>query len=604
MLFSMVVFLMVILVGAFWTYQGFFSALIMFFESLIACMIAFGFYEPLSSLWNDSTGVGIGQPIGFMALFLGSLGLMRVATDKLIRDNVSMPIVLDRAGAAVAGFFAGMIIVGSALTAIQMLPIGAPIFGFERYTTDANGLPVRHSLGVFRPDDFVCGLAKMLSNERFSGDVNFNDAKPRYIDNLYSSRAVPMSEETIFVKPSDIKVNAIWTTPQIDRPTHALDGDAMIRTFESVTPEKSGNTFLVCSVNIKKSAAGANGKNEIRFRVPQFRIVGPPPDAAGTSRRPTALYMATGLSDIYTHQKHGPAAVTGDQRKRLCAFGPTTDFVLGDTQTKIVEDGDDWRIDVAFEVPQDFKPWYLEFKRGGKVDLGARKVAEKAPPYGAQPQGAGGRQGKVAREKVAKVGQAPGGALHVANAIDERTDATDLIPIPLDKDDPAIAKWLTQGKFGGNDDAVAYIEPKPYVLEESSRVEKFWVPEDKRMVQIGADVLKQSNMYSRAIGFANRVLAQVTITDENGKQYFAVGFYVAAEIEGTWKIEIQYNPMSEVPERALKQPSHIKHSKITQAGPDNVRFGFLFVVDPGVKIVSFSPGAGKSQEINNVQAPD
>lgn len=601
MLFSLVVFLMVVLVGAFWTYQGFFSALIMFFEAVIACMLAFGFFEPVAALADGSLGgPGIEQPVSFMVIFLAALGIMRTATDKLIHGTVAFPPALDRAGAAVAGFFAGMIIIGSALTAIQMFPIGSAMFGFERYSVDANGRTRKHTLGVVRPDEFVCWLVSALSNDRFGGDVRFSEAKPNYIQSLYASRAVPASEERIFVKPGDIKVNAMWQVSEIDKPTHGLEDNTLVRNFVSQGPESANTTLLVCNVSINKGASGEKANGEIRFRLPQFRLVGPPrKDGVGS---PPSVYLACGMTDIYTHRKHGPTSVTTDQRKRLCLFGPMTDFILGDKFTNVVSDGDSFKFDVAFEVPPDFQPWYLEFKRGGRVDLSGKKVLKEPPSYASRPLGQGGKQGKVKRQDNKLVGAAPGGALHVADAIEERTGVSDEIPIPLEKNDPVIAKHLVQGKLGG-DDCQFWYEPKPYVLEPSDRVEKFSVPSDKRMVQIGAEVLKQSNMYSRAIGFANRVTAQIQITDSEGNSYFAVGQYAAVEIEGTYKIEIQYYPNAEVPERCLKKPTKVTHSLMTKAGPEHTRFGYLFLVPPGVKIVSFNAGSGKSQELD-IEVPN
>ncbi|HWL92999.1 MAG TPA: CvpA family protein [Phycisphaerae bacterium] len=598
MLFSLVVALMVILIAAFWAYQGFFSALIMFFESVVACMLAFGFYEVLAGMWIEQTGPGLGHALAFMGIFLGSLLLLRMATDKLIRDNVTLPLVLDRAGAAAAGFFTGMITVGGALTAIQMLPIGTGVFGFERYSTDKNGLTLSNGLGLFRPDEFVCGLAGMLSNDRFGGDVRFSEAKADYVKALYSARAVPMSEENMFVQEGKVKVNAWWQVPQIDKPTHTLEKATgnMIRNFASESPLKASNTFVVCNVSVAKDVSGPDGKGAVRFRVPQFRLVGPPPsDEAVRQITKPQVILASGMTDIYTHRKHGPKSVSGEQRKRLTAFSPVTDFILSDAETKVVEDGDSWKFDVAFEVPADFTPWYLEFKQGGRADLTRVKMSKEPPSYASGPQGQGGKQGLVEEQAPQTVGAAPGGALHVANAIEERTEATSLIPIPLDKNDSAVSTRLSGGKLAA--EARFWVVPRTDLPSEE-RVTEFDVPEGKRMVQIGADVLKQSSMYSRAIGFANRVLAQIKIIDDKGNEYYAIGFYAAAEQNGTWTIEVQYDPNSEVPERALKKPTKVTHNIMNQAGKDKTKFGFLFIVEPGAKIVKFSAGAKETQTLN------
>ena len=98
MLFSIVAGLMVLLVSAFWAYQGLYSSLLMFVEAVIACMIAFGFYESIHSMWEASLNPGLGLPLAFMALFLVSLLIMRMLTDKLIPSNLTLPMYVDRVG--------------------------------------------------------------------------------------------------------------------------------------------------------------------------------------------------------------------------------------------------------------------------------------------------------------------------------------------------------------------------------------------------------------------------------------------------------------------------------------------------------------------------
>src|SRR5262245_48483034 len=118
MLFSLAVALMVILVAAFWIYQGFFSATLMFFECVIAAMLAFCFYEKVHGLWGEALGEGLGHPLALMLIFLISIVVLRLLTDKYVKGNVRIPVVLDRIGGGVGGFFSGMILVGMALIAI------------------------------------------------------------------------------------------------------------------------------------------------------------------------------------------------------------------------------------------------------------------------------------------------------------------------------------------------------------------------------------------------------------------------------------------------------------------------------------------------------
>lgn len=279
MLFSLIVALMVILVAAFWTYQGFFSSAIMFFETLIAAVLAFAFYEQVHGLWAESIGDGLGQPVALMLIFLVSLAVFRTLTDRYIMKDVELPVSFTRAGGAICGFFSGMLLVGMALIAIQMLPIGSETFAFERmsYDKEKGGPPKMAGLGFFSPDRFSYGLISMLSDaSRFGTDEahELRRTNPDLITQLYSRRAGPQWEARVFLDQNDIEAKAFWEAHDIDVPKHKLDeGKTMIREFETRQPNKSNDMFLVCTVVVKKSAAPEK-KNQVRFRLPQFRIVG------------------------------------------------------------------------------------------------------------------------------------------------------------------------------------------------------------------------------------------------------------------------------------------------------------------------------------------
>jgi hypothetical protein len=193
MIFSVVVALMVILITAFWVYQGFFSGMIMLCCTIVACLFAFGFYEQVQSLWAANLDAGIGLPLALMLIFLVALVLLRVGTDKMLTNGVRLPVAADRAGGGVCGFFTGMLLVGTALVAIQMLPLGSNVLGFERVTMGADGTPVQNNF-MLRPDGFTVGLVNTLSGGSFQGENHFETAKPDFIVDLYPA-ANPQPEE-------------------------------------------------------------------------------------------------------------------------------------------------------------------------------------------------------------------------------------------------------------------------------------------------------------------------------------------------------------------------------------------------------------------------
>ncbi len=591
-MFNLVVALMVILVAAFWTYQGFFSAAVMFFECVVACMIAFAFYEPLNGMWRDTLGDGLGLPVAFMALFAVPLFAFRFITDRYVPDNVPMPLALDRAGGAICGLFSGQVLVGMALIGIQMLPIGSTVLGFERVQVsdkgvllrDGRGEPVYKGLGYFKPDGFTVGLASMLSrDQRFGGGNELDRAKPDLLTDLWSARNVPFSEARVFLDKGTISITQWWEDPEIDRVEHVLDGATLTRKWEK-TPASADNKFVVCTVLLDKKAY-ENKVQDARFRLSQFRIVGYP---NGSPTDKPAVFMATGATDIYTHKKHGPMPMSEVQKKHLVEFSPFTDFIVGDVATSQIvsrSDSNKFEFQVAFEVPREFTPWYVEFKRGAIVDLTGKKMAEEKPDTRSLACGPGSMVAEVSATNQAP----PGPGQNILTTAESRTGPSSMLPFEFDLGDSQVQRhasghMLTEGHFHFQVPAQS----------SGSAVTEFKVPDGKRLFQVGKDVIAKQSMFGKAIGYAETVAGQTYVTDTNGKNYYAIGQYGAAEIGGQWWCEVHYYPgeheTADTTGLRGKKLEKVNKRVLEQQGPDNVIFGFLFVVDPGVTIKSFKTG--------------
>lgn len=628
MLFAVVVALMVILVAAFWAYQGLFSSLLMFFESVVAVMLAFGFYADVHGLWAGSLDVGLGHPLAFMLLFCASLGIMRVITDRLIPAGPTFNLYVERAGGALGGFFTGLVLIGSALIAIQMLPIGSAVLGFERLEMNKKtGLVEHKGLSIFKPDAFVVGFAEVMSAPgRFGGTASpgLAHAKPDLLLDLYSARANPQTEVRMVLPQDAIQAIAYWEFKQIDHVEQQAPVGNLVREFKTEGPGDPRNKFLVCRVRLDPAkAADKEGGAEIRFRMPQFRLVGPRPEkpAAGVGRgatvsRPPHVYLACGMSDVYTHKEHNWREVRPGQNARLVRFGPLTDFVLSPAAAKaaakVSSRGEQevvayYELDVAFEVPddQDFKPWYLEFKRGARAEL-TDKMKSDPPAYLAAALAAGGAPSKVDATETPEpgaplVGEPPKDRVHVADAIQERTAASALLPAVLNKKDKFVARCLADGKLG---EGHFFVELEKEEVSPTDAVTEFFVPEGKRLVQIGAEKNMPETIYGRALNYAAMVAAQVKIYTADGKEYFAQGVYSSAVIGGKTFFEIQYWPEAEMPERCLKPAKKLTDSIMKNAKPPARKFGFIFVVDPGVKIVAFSAATGAvKRQMVSIQVP-
>lgn len=600
MLFSIMVGLMVLLVAMFAVRQGFFSGLIMFIESVVACLLAFTLYEPAYGLVSDTIKTpAIGEPLVLMVLFLGALAIMRVATDKLIPGNVKMNMYVDWAGGGLCGLFTGLILVGTALIAIQMLPVGSTIVTFDRYEVGSDGQPVRNNL-LFKPDNFVAGLLNMMSNGHFGTDEDhrFGRVKPDLVDTLFSIRCSTQTEARHVVPADSVKVLKCWNERKIDHATHEIGGGGVLtRSFATEQPVGALDKFLVCRMQVSQSAANKTD-NTIRFRVPQFRIVGTSSGGFGDPE----VYLAVGMSDLYINHKHEQGEVSAEQVARLVRFSSQTNFILSPFETKPVQtqvsDGAGfYEFDVAFEVPEDFEPMYLEFKRGARFIFPSIESDKDKDFYlGEQvPDDASSALGAVDVAAAAssggpRVGAPPGGRVHIANAVSERTGVFTELPVVLDSGESAMSRFLAGNRLRGGDGCHFWVVLPEEDVAVPAQVTEFLVPAGKRMFQVGADQLQAESMYGRALSFAARVAAQIYVQDTDGLQYFAIGQYAAVDIDGRAHFEIQYYPDAGMPERCLQRPKKITASILRSAGRENSKFGYIFLVNPGVTMASFHAG--------------
>jgi len=611
MLFSIIVALMVLLVAMYYVYQGCFSALIMFFEAVVAAAIAFNYYEGVHDMWKDSISPGIGYPLALMGLFVVLLAVMKTVTDKVIPGNVTMPVMLDRAGGFVGGFFAGLVMVGTSLIAVQMLPIGSDIIGFERLAVNDDGFNERKSF-YLKPDNFAAWMVGNLSGGAMSGSNPFNQAKPDILMDLYAARCVTQTEDRHVIPADAVTVVSMRDGKRIDDATHSLIGNALKRDFKPAeAPE--GRKFLICKVRVKTSANRDKG-SDIRFRLPQFRIFGPPPENANA--RPQA-YMATGMSDLYMHNKYNLMTLDKAQVGRLVRFNSESRFILepGLTAAVAVQGKDlsgtdvvsGYEFDVAFEVPEDFKPWYLEFKRGARFDLTRMKAAapgsvpeQPVTPAGDSSSTTSGGSADSSTPSEPTVGEAPKGRTNVAYAVTRGTKVSSVIPIPLDLRNGAVRSASRGDKFA---EGHVVVDVPTEKLPQNEEVTAFLVPSDMQMVQIGWEPNYPQSMFGKALHFAASVSPKIQAIDDQGKEYWAIGIFSEADVNGKRKVEVQYDPsaLEGVPERALKKPKELT-DRVIGADLRNNHLVYLFLVPSGVNIVAIQINKEK-QSITSLAVP-
>ncbi len=621
MILSLIAMLLVVLVTVFWAFQGVFSAAIMLIETLGAVMLAFGYYESLHRAWAELIHVEYSRAAALALIFVVSLAVLRISTDKLIPGNIIFPPAADRAGGGVLGLFIGLTVIGTVLTAVQMLPLGPDLLGFRRY--DPGSPNVRRAVWL-NPDGFVVGLVNLLSEPtRFgAAEGGFARARPRFLDDLYAVNAGFQRESRRIVPANSLAALAYWETRQIEQVDQQPGGRSdWTRNFSPLPLDDPGRKFVIVRVALDPSAAdeAADSPAMIRFTPAQLRLVGPRPRPDGEARD-LQLFMAAGLSDLFCQKSDHK--LTLRQAKRIVKWPLNMRFGLNDQIGSALRQARGFLFDVAFDVPAGFEPWYVEFKSGARAELTERlkqkaplplappkpdatadpTTSEKGRRTGSGSDDAGGWEdedegGSERPQSRARVGPRRPGRTNLAAAEESLTGVSSRLPVVLPRSSFPDGT-LRRGKFAGGHLAVAVPTAPP---PRDQAVTEFEVPRELTMVQVGGEVVLAQSVLGKALEFAKRAVSQVYVTTESGEKYFALGVYTLATFRGQRRFEIQYWPETreEVPERCLKEPKEMTPAVLrTAADREDLKMGFLFLVPAGEKIVRFSTSPRDAQDVS------
>ena len=173
LLLNLLVLVYIIFMVYWWSMQGLFSASIHLILTIMAGVIAFSFWEPISSLFlgmmpESAWGIGLMLPFGL------SLLLMRFGMDKLVPGNLNFPPIADNIVGGLCGFLSGTITTGILVMGMQMMGFSS-FFGYQPYALNENGQVVAYkdnrgdskSLWL-KVDHSTAGFFNLLSNNAFA----------------------------------------------------------------------------------------------------------------------------------------------------------------------------------------------------------------------------------------------------------------------------------------------------------------------------------------------------------------------------------------------------------------------------------------------------
>ena len=504
-----------------------------------------------------------GPAAALVSVFLIVLIVTRLLADTFIKKNLEFPGIIDRLGAVLLGFGSAMILTGMLAIGIQLLPFDAEIVGYNRLVkVDAatsepipEGQPqtpasVRYESSPLwlSPDGFTVGLVGMLSAHSFSGKVSFADLHPDFLEELQLLRSGLQKESRRAVPADVLGVKAVWP----------LDDEQLEAAQPSQRDPKNHWLCVRAKINSPKEALDSDSSH--RFSPMQVRLVG---WDAGNRKGDTSQYTPVGLAMNVMED-----TPTGDHK-----------VVARDRPLMVPRTAGGHPADLVFEVPKTFQPWFLAYKRGGRVEIPQRLLKAGAPqpkiiqaitqPDSPPPPVTSGQEELV-----------PGRQVHSGLSRFDRK-----LPVALEPD------WLAGGPeldLAGNRyrKGHAVVDWPLFEAEPSVAVSNFFVPPGMQLFQLSVTRGEARSIFGRALQFTRTTLAQYTVIDEQGRRYFRIGEIRIAKVGTQEKVEIQYWPQAEMPERCIRSPRTIQDNNLT----GDYTLIYLFLIPEGKTPVKFDTG--------------
>ena len=336
--------------------QNLFSAVIMAMLSLAAAMAAFDFYEILSEQLIKAGLKGYPPETGtFLGLFIITLLLLRLASDKLIKGNMKFTMLVDRIGSAVMGLMAGLIMAGMVALGFQLLPIPSKFLGYDRFPdierlsqpgAVANTSDFENRLGSEKglfpfADGLVFSLVKHASNYGFAGSTPLSRFHPDLPRELYLNRLLLNQESASRIEAYQaLTVSRAWVVkePVSDAQTNQ---EVFLQPNETLLAVR----ILINPGSGDKNPGARDADSKIRYVISNFRLIGysqDQPDQTNLIRYPLGFFQpAEALVEI---------AGLGDMK---------------------IEAGSP-EVVVLFTWPSDLKsipPQFIEFKRTSRAPM-------------------------------------------------------------------------------------------------------------------------------------------------------------------------------------------------------------------------------------------
>lgn len=213
MILQIIVLLFILLFALYMANEGPLSSLLLLIAAFFASALAIGTYQIWSEpILNHRPDFAYG--VTFLLVFFLAFSLIRTMFDYLIRGDVELPLWPSRITGGVFGFFTAMILIGSVMVGVQMLPLPSSILGYNRYDR-ATDLASNSPSGLWLdPDGFVTGIWAMVDGRSLGGH-SYAKYHPQPLRELYADRYSVQYAGEKTLPPELLKVKFAGSLPPV-----------------------------------------------------------------------------------------------------------------------------------------------------------------------------------------------------------------------------------------------------------------------------------------------------------------------------------------------------------------------------------------------------
>ncbi len=519
---------------------GLFSGVINVFCSIVAAAIAFGFFGPLTALLAaQGLHPAWTEPSVFVGLFVVALAALRFAADNYIRGNVRLPMLVDWIGGAVCGLFNAQVAVGMLVIGFYMLPMGGTSLMFTRFErvgeVSAGGFAEfkRNSASFLKPDEFVSGMFAWLSSTSLQGgnvvseehpNRSFSSVYPDFTQWVFWSGNTVQTESSPTALPKDdawtrgVTVQQWWRQDSVVAryreavPSYENRRELGFRPPETYQPGP-GRTLLGIRANFNRAAAEQGRSAAHRFRPSMIRLVG----AVGDEPAHFIPRVIGGLP-VIEPEAHTPRRIV-DLDNNITT-PPDVEF------------------DLFFDTPDNFEPWFLEYRRHVRTELSAPPAESPPALLGEELTPAADTAAANtpdARPSEPTAGERRGAFGGLEEVIVDRSGFD--INTPVRFATSALQDFEADGRAIKTGRAAGFVEQLRGSL---GAVNDYWAPAGQRVLVVATRPFAPGSLLGQVANFAGSNTSQYFAATDRGQRYPLRGYYGVVDRDGQPYIEFFY----------------------------------------------------------------